>query len=146
MQRPTGVTILAVLAFVGAGILVLTGLAVFLGGALLSNMASYPQMAALAGVGGVIIGIFWLGIGAFDVVIGIGLLKLQNWARIVTIVFGGLALLSAALGLLLSLMHGFGFGFPGFFFLRLIAVAIWVWIIVYLLKPHVKQAFGTTGL
>jgi hypothetical protein len=31
MQRPDGVTILAVLAFIGAGLLVLAGLAIFLG-------------------------------------------------------------------------------------------------------------------
>jgi hypothetical protein len=145
MQRPTGVTILAILAFVGAGFLVLTGLAVFLGSALLSNMASYPQMAALAGVGGVIVGIFCLGMAAFDVVIGIGLMKLQNWSRVVTLVLAFLALLSSAFGLLFSLRHIFGLFFFGFFLQRLVVAAIEIWIIVYLLKPHVKQAFGATG-
>jgi hypothetical protein len=145
MQRPIGVTILAVLAFVGAGFTVLGALAMFLGGAVLSSLADVPQMRALAGAGGIILGIFFLAWAAFDAFIGIGLLKLQNWARIVTIVLAGLGLFFSAVGLLFSLTHVFGFFFFGLLVRRIIVAAIEVWVIVYLLKPHVKQAFGATG-
>ena len=150
MQRPDGVTILAVLAFIGAGLsalaaLVLLGLAVFAGAGALSRLSAYPQLAIIAGIGGAVFGVVCLGIAALEVVIGIGLLKLKNWARVLTIVLCGLALLSSFFTLLFALTHLFGVFFFGLFFRRLILAAIQIWIIIYLLKPHVKQAFGASG-
>lgn len=40
----------------------------------------------------------------------------------------------------------FGIFFFMLFFRRIIIAAIQVWILIYLLQPHVKQAFGATGL
>jgi uncharacterized membrane protein (DUF2068 family) len=142
MERPTGVTILAVLAFIGAGLLVLLALLSLLGGAMLSSMAA-PRMGMLASVGGAVIAVFLFVIAVLYVVIGAGLWKLQNWARVLAIVLAGLSVLASVLSILNPFAHHFFF----FVFLtrRLIVVAIDVWIIVYLLKPHVKQAFGATG-
>jgi hypothetical protein len=145
MQRPDGVTILAVLAFIGAGLLVLAGLAIFLGGAIMSHMAAYPQLAIAAGIGGTLVGVICLAFAGLEVAIGIGLWKLQNWARVLTIVLCGLALLSSCFTLLFALTHMFGVFFFGLFFRRLVLAAVQVWIVIYLLKPHVKQAFGTAG-
>jgi hypothetical protein len=39
----------------------------------------------------------------------------------------------------------FGMFFFMLFFRRIVIAAIQVWIVIYLLKPHVKQAFGATG-
>jgi hypothetical protein len=145
VQRPTGVTILAVLAFVGAGFLVLAALAMFLGGAMLSNMmTARPMAGTVLGFGAAFLGVIFLGFAALDIVVGTGLLKLQNWARIVTIVLTGLALLSSVLSIFSPLAHMHVFFFV-FLVRQLIAAAIEVWILVYLFKPHVKQAFGTTG-
>jgi hypothetical protein len=141
MERPTGVTVLAVLAFISTGLLVLAALGVLLGGAMVANMAARPGMGMMAGTLGAILGVVLLGFAILYVAIGIGFLKLQNWARIVTIILCGLGVLFNGLGLLTALFH-----FSVLLFVwRAIVVAIEVWIILYLLKPHVKQAFGATG-
>ena len=144
MQRPTGVTILAVLAFIGAGLLVLGALATVLGGVLISNMASYPQFGMVAGIGSAIFGVIVLGCAALDVIVGVGLWKLKNWARILTIVLIGVGLLGSVLSIFSPFAHMHVFFF-GFLIRRLIVAAIYAWILVYLFKPHVKQAFGATG-
>ncbi len=141
MERPTGVTVLAVLAFVGTGLLVLAALGVLLGGAMIANMAARPGMGMVAGIGGAILGVSFLGIAAVYAVMGIGFLKLQNWARILTIVLCGLGALFYALGILTALFHFH----PAVVLWRAILLAVDVWIVLYLLKPHVKQAFGATG-
>ena len=51
MQRPTGVTVISVLGFIGAGLLFLASLGMFLGGALLSSMAGQPGFGMIAGIG-----------------------------------------------------------------------------------------------
>jgi len=142
MQRPTGVTILAVLAFLGAGFLLLLALLSLVGGALFSTLAS-SRMGALAGVGAVVVAIFLLIFAILDVAIGIGLLKLQNWARIVTIVFIGLGFLGSVLSIF-SPFH-VHFFFVVFLIRRLVLAAIYAWILWYLFQPNVKQAFGASG-
>ena len=94
-----------------------------------------------AGIGGAVVGVVLLGVAVLYVALGIGLWKLLNWARILLIVLCGLGVVFNALGLLSSLVHFH----PVLVFWRAIIVAVDLWIALYLLKPHVKQAFGTTG-
>jgi hypothetical protein len=141
MERPTGVTILAVLAFIGAGLLVLAALGVLLGGAMVANMAARPGMGMMAGIGGAVLGGFFVVIAAVYAVVGAGFLKLQNWARVLTIVLCGLGVLFYALGILTALVHFH----PLLVVWRAVLLAVDLWIVLYLLKPHVKQAFGATG-
>jgi hypothetical protein len=140
MERPTGVTILAVLCFIGAGFCVLGALVFLFGGTMLSSLgAAGGGGAFLAGLG-MAAAVIFLAIAALYVATGIGLIGLKNWGRILTIVLVALGLLSAAFGLLGALMH-FSFGM---IIRQLIIAAIDVWILVYLFKPHVKQAFGAS--
>jgi hypothetical protein len=140
LNRPTGVTIIAVLSFLGAFIMAIIAFAFLAGGALIASMGM-ALPASLVGIGAVVAACFFLALGILYVFNGIGLLKLQNWARILTIVLIGLGLLSAALGILSGLFH-----FRFLLLLREICVAaIDLSILSYLFKPHVKQAFGTTG-
>jgi hypothetical protein len=140
MERPTGITILAVLSFIAAGLTLLIALGALAGGALLTTMLS-SMPTALVGAGVIIVAVFCFFFAALYAVNGWGLLKLQNWARILTIVLIALGLLSAGLGALSALAH-----FRIAFLIReLIVVGLDVWILLYLLKPHVKQAFGATG-
>jgi len=141
MQRPDGVTILAVLAFIGAGLCTVAALLMLVGGAMVANMAMRPGMGMLAGVGGAILGVFFLAIAALYGVIGFGMLKLQNWARILVIVLSFIGAFFNALGILTAMFHFH----PALMLWRLIMIGINVWIAMYLLKPHVKQAFGATG-
>ncbi|HXX71304.1 MAG TPA: hypothetical protein VEI55_03365 [Candidatus Acidoferrum sp.] len=143
MERPAGVTFLSILAFIGAVILALGGLVMVLGGTMMTQMSvSHPRMALFAGMGGVLLGLTMMGVAAAYVVMGIGLWKLENWARIVTIVFAVLGVVFFGLHTLEALIHFHTF----LLFWRAIFAALNVWIIVYLLQPKVKQAFGGTNL
>jgi uncharacterized membrane protein (DUF2068 family) len=143
MQRPTGVTILAVLAFIGAGLLVVGALFGLMGGMLVSAMGS-SSMGMLAGVGAAVIAVFLLIAAAVDIVVGVGLWKLKNWARIITIVLIGIGLLGSVLSIISPFGHMHVFFFL-FLIRRLILAAIYAWILWYLFQPNVKQAFGATG-
>lgn len=141
MERPAGVTFLAILALIGAVILALVGFAMCLGGPIVSRMAMYPGMGMVAGVGSVIIGLIMLGAAAVYILLGVGLWKLQNWARILTIVLACVGVLFYGVSVLGAVVHFHFF----LVFWRLIFLALNVWIIVYLLQPNVKRAFGATG-
>jgi hypothetical protein len=142
MERPTGVTILAVLYFLGAACLVLLGILSIVGGSLLSGLAHGGGPAsALFAMGGVFIGAILLVLAVLDVAIAVGFLKLQNWARIVAIILTGIGVLFGLLGLVTMLAHLMVF----LLIFRLVVLAIEVWILVYLFQANVKQAFGATG-
>jgi cytochrome c oxidase subunit IV len=141
MERPAGVTILAVVAFIFGGLLALGGLGMMLGGAVLSRMANSGGLGMLAGVGGAIIGFVFLGFAVVYIVDAIGLLKVANWGRILTIILVGLSLLRSAF----SMMRSLGHLNPIALCFALIIAAIDVWILVYLFKPDVKQAFGAAS-
>jgi hypothetical protein len=144
MKRPTGVTIIAILGFFGAALLLVAGLAICMGGAMVSRMAHTP-MGLMAGMGGALVGVTLLAFAALGIATGVGLLKLQNWARILTIVVAGMTLLVAGLGLLDAMAHVHMIFFFGALMRRMITMAIGVWILIYLFQPDVKQAFGATA-
>ena len=140
MERQTGVTILAILNFLGAAIAVLIACGFLFGGTIIA-LLGMSAPTSIAGFGLVVAAVSCFAGAVLAVLTGMGLLKLRNWARILTIVFTGLSLVSAALGILSALAH-----FSVFLTVReLIVAAIDLWIITYLFKPHVKQAFGATG-
>jgi hypothetical protein len=142
MERPTGVTILAVLYFIGAAFLGLCGILFIVGGSMLSGLAqSGGPGSALFAMGGAVVGGIFLVLAVLDLAIGIGFIKLQNWARILAIILIGIGVLFGLLSLAGLLAH------PMILVLvfRLIFLAIEIWILIYLFKPHVKQAFGVTG-
>ena len=142
MERPTGVTILAVLYFIGTAILAICALFFFvLGGSMLSSVAqSGGPWSTILAAGGAVVGALFLVFALLQLALGIGFIKLQNWARVVAIVLTGIAVLFGAIGMLSLLAHVMVFALVT----RVITLAIQIWILVYLFKPHVKQAFGAT--
>jgi len=146
MERPTGVTVLAVLLMIFAAFAAIAGLALLVlglgGGAALQMRGASTGMSTMMAGMGALGGVFLLALAAVYVVLGVGLLKLLNWARVVTLVLVGLGLLFAAIGLLTAVIH-----FRVALLLwQLIVVAIDASIVWYLLRPDVKQAFGTTSI
>jgi hypothetical protein len=141
MGRPVGVTVIAVLDFVGAGFCVLAGLGMMLGGGFIATMMSQQQAGAagagLVGVLGAAAGVFFLACAAIAALLGWGMLKLKSWARIVTIILAVLGAVGALFALFGVLAH---FAAIGVFFV-LCRLALNGWIIWYLLQPHVKAAF-----
>jgi hypothetical protein len=138
MARPTGVTIIAVLMSIGAAFLTLGSLASFLvcGMVVTGGNAGEPLSAAFAGMG-VSGGIFLLLLAGVYIVLAIDLLKLLNWARLAcmtVIVIGALV----ATGVFASIAHLA----TAVVALQLLVIALDVWVVWYLVRPHVKQAFG----
>lgn len=139
MQRPSGVTILAVLSFLGAALSLLGACGMFLMGAAGVAAASGGRglggpLAALGAFAGVAL----LIIAAIYIINGVGLWKLQGWGRLLTIVLLIIGIVFELLGIVraLPLMR------IGIIIWELILIAIDVWILTYMFKPHVKQAFG----
>ncbi len=142
-QKPVGVIVLAVLDFVGAGVMVLVALGLAVGLSVVGMMMHRPGMGATMAAVGALGAVVVLILAVLFALLGWGLWTLRNWARIVTIVL-------AALGLAGSIM--------GFFFwggVHAFAGVLWIWpliriavngiILWYMLQPEVKQAFGATG-
>jgi hypothetical protein len=106
------IKILAILNIVYGGMVALAGVVVLLvfgGLAGVAGMASDPDAMAGAGflgvLGAVITGVLFI-IAAPSIIAGIGLLKFQPWARILTIVLSALHLLSIPFGTALGI-YGF---------------------------------------
>ena len=143
MGRPTGVTVLAVLGFVLAGLSLLAACVMFaLGAAGIAGMTrggtvGGGMLATLGAFAGVACLVFAVLYGAS----GVGLLKLRGWGRLLTIILVAISLLLGVRGLLMGVAHGFGVAVVW----QIITIAIDAWILVYLFKPHVKQAFGQSA-
>jgi len=142
VKRPTGVTIIAVLTFFGAAILAVCSFAFFFVAVMgMSGAdAGEPVSVAIAGMG-IAGGFSLLILAGVAAGLTIGVLKLREWARIVSIA-------SVATGIgctILSL-----FTFRGNLIIpivpsvicHLLVMATAVWMLAYLLRPRVKQAFS----
>jgi hypothetical protein len=143
MGRPTGVTVIAVLYFIGAAFCLLGGLLFLAGGGFLATMINQQGQAGSSGLAGMMAGlgaaiaVVFLFFGAIDGVVAFGLLKLKNWARIVAIVFAAIGACFQVLGVLGSFSH---FNLVNLIF-NLAFLALYGWMISYLIKPEVKAAF-----
>jgi hypothetical protein len=119
MERPMGVTILAVLYFI-QGILVL--IIPIMISMCLASMFSVPGVPEDAGddifAGMALCWIVFGIIALFYFIVGIGLLKGQNWARIVAIILAIIGLINIPLGTIISII-----------------------ILIYLFKADVKAYF-----
>jgi hypothetical protein len=141
MGRPVGVTILAILDFIGAAFCLLGGIGMILGGGFIATMLSQGQGSAgaagiFAGLGAAA-GVFIIIIGGVSALVGFGLWKLKGWARIVSIVLFAISAVFQLLGILGTLAHFNMFALIwGMFWVAVDALVIW-----YLLKPEVKAAF-----
>jgi hypothetical protein len=142
MNRPIGVTILAILNFIGAAICLLGGIGMILGGGFIATMLSQQGQGSAGAAGifaglGAAAGVFIILVGGVSILLGFGLWKLKGWARIVSIVLYGISAALQLLGLLGSLAHFNAFAVIwSVFWIAVDAFVIW-----YLLKPEVKAAF-----
>jgi hypothetical protein len=144
MARPVGVTILAILDFLGAAGLIVAGILSLVGGGSLATMihqnAQTADAQAAGGVVAFIMGALTIFCFIFAVIcflLGWGLWKLKNWARIITIIFEVIGVLFSLLGLIGIFAHFNLFSLIW----TLFWMAIYCLIIWYLLKPDVKAAF-----
>jgi uncharacterized membrane protein (DUF2068 family) len=133
-QRPTGVTILAVLQIIGGLLSLLFGLSGLLfGGAMVATDAAEATGAPLdMGPVMMTVGIASVIIGLIGLIAGYGLFTLQGWGWLMAIVFAAANVLRN----LVSLVQGINV--PG----AIIGIVVSGLIIYYLYRPNVKRAFG----
>ncbi len=145
LSRPIGVTILAILAILGAIALLFSG-AVLIGlGLVIGTYAASQVTSSLASAGysglaslgaGTIaaivtaLGAIFLILGLLDLAVGVGFLGGKGWAWT-------LGMIVSVINIVLSgLQIAFG-SYPSAF-----GLVIWVIIAYYLTRPHVKAFFG----
>lgn len=137
VQRPWGVTLLAIIEFLGGtGSLGLAALllAGFHPGTWL--LRSEPLMSVLTGTG-MGTGVFLILFGVFQLVAGTGMWKLCEWGRLITFLYlaggfialGGLTLLAMLRAEWWVALLGAGKG------------TVFVLLLFYLSRPEVRQAF-----
>lgn len=138
-RRPTGVTVIAVLNFVGAGFIILYILYLAITKTPLTNLPPEladsplpPELLRAVVTGGLLIG------AALNLALGIGLWKLKNWVRIIVMVFTGIGLFFNVIGVLVAA----GKADDKTLFSGLLTIAYNGWVVWYLLQGHVKQAFA----
>jgi hypothetical protein len=142
MGRPVGVTILAILNFIGAAFCLLGGIGMILGGGFIATMLSQQGQGSAGAAGilaglGAAAGVCIIIVGGVSALVGFGLWKLKGWARIVSIILYAISGAFQLLGILGSLAHFNLFALVwGAFWVAVDAFVIW-----YLLKPEVKAAF-----
>ena len=142
VRRPIGVTVIAVLTFLGAAILALGAVGfffvAFLG--MTGGDSGDPASVAIAGLG-VAGGFSLLVLSGVAGCLAIGVLELREWARIVSV-----ASIAASIGFtILSLFAVRRYvvlpAVPSIY-CHLLVVTTAVWMLAYLLLPRVKQVFG----
>jgi len=135
-NRPTGITILAILALLGGlYLLFMGGFSTILGPMVGQEMTAQTDDATAMAVGGAmtVMGIGMLAIGVFQLVAAYGLFTLKSWAWMLMVITQVLSLI----------MHGFSLTAPDKT-PAVVAIVIAAAILYYLFRPNVKQAFGRT--
>ena len=92
---PNGVKVISIIAYFGAFFTFLTALSIFFG---VSNISMIPYIGFI----GATTGLLLLAIAIIDLIIGLGLWRAQNWARVLVIFF----MLFGIFGTLVSLFQG----------------------------------------
>ncbi len=129
MQRPTGVTVLAILAAIGGVFGILGGLA----------LVGFGGVAAAGGVAGgglaTIVGLLLLAYGVLAIVLAYGFWTLKPWAWTL-----GVGLQAA--GIVINILQFVNDSRQ--LVSAIVSIAISALILWYLFQPHVKAAFGRT--
>jgi len=137
MKRPTGVTVLAVLSFLSAGVTVLLSPLVLARDAALTNLAAGAGATAALARFGIGVTAVFLAIAAIYAAVGVGLFLLMNWARLLLILLLILGAIAAVVGIVSSFSPFQG----GIVLGRSIGLFINVGILFYLFDQTVKEAF-----
>ena len=132
MARPTGVTVIAILSFIGGILAILAGAATTLLGGLIGAATDSTVGGVFGGLFAVI-GIVILVVGIAYIVAGYGLWRLRPWAWLVALVLSIVSLVFTILGI----VGGGGLGAS-----QIVSLAVAGVIIYYLNTPEIKQAFG----
>lgn len=136
-ERPTGVTIIAILFFIAGALAILGGL--------YTLATPVPSFFPILTSYQITVSIVSIVIGGLDIAIGWALWTLQEWGRIGSIVVLALSAISylfAGVGLLAGVnIAGYTLSMPGPGIVALLIAGLEAWAIWYLLEPTVEGAF-----
>ncbi len=134
MSRPFGVTLIGILSIINGVLRLFVPVAVFGVGlfSLVGGEGATRAMGGLAIFFGIVGGI----VGVLLLATGIGVLRLQGWARTFALILSGIALASGAIELFFSFSGGDGLSWSAIGSIVLSAVVLW-----YLYRPDVQTAF-----
>ncbi|HYF65067.1 MAG TPA: hypothetical protein VD886_19735 [Herpetosiphonaceae bacterium] len=132
-QRPVGVSIIAVLNWIGSGLLIVGAMILLIAGGSVGafNRGAFGGLGSVGGgffVAVVLIIFLFAGLGIW---IGIGLWRMRPWAHITSIVLYGLSILSGLAGLGSRSVNNS----------NLCSLVLSIIIVVYLLLPNTRAAF-----
>lgn len=140
-QRPTGVTILGILAIIGGILGLCGGVLGLLGGALAGSVAAgtspyatagtTTQLAADAGIL-IVLSVFVLVLAVLDIVLGVGALQLRPWAWPLGVGLMAVTIILDIVDIVISRS----------FFSPIIGIVVSAIILYYLYQPNVQKAFG----
>jgi len=138
MKRPFGVTVVAILMFIGGGVLAVGSLMYFLLGAVAVTAGAEGPMSRLFSDMGTIGVAIFVTLAAAYLILAISIFRLVCWARLASIVSIAFGLFFAIIGILVSFprpdMMVFGW--------QLFVIAADIWILAYLMRPHVREVFN----
>jgi hypothetical protein len=145
LKRPSGVTIIAFLTFMGAAILAAGSFAFFFAGmmGMTGGDAEEPASVAIAGMG-IAGGFSLLVLAGVAVCLAIGVLKLREWARVASIASMTVGIACTILSLFAIKGYRVLPPFPSVVF-HLIVVSTAIWMLSYLLLPRVRHAFSAAA-
>jgi hypothetical protein len=134
-QRPMGVTILAILAFIGGILGICGGLGGIVGGSFLGGLAASVGEGAATALGGMIAVYSLIAVvfAVAELVFGFGAWTLKPWAWMLGMVLFGLNIVFQLVALVA------GWTTIGGVIIPIVVGGI---VIYYLLTPDVKRAFG----
>ena len=102
-EVPTGVKVIAVLYYIVAGLLAISGILSLVGAGAMSSITNkIPLFEILGALGSglfIIIAIIFIGLGVLEFFIARGLWKAKSWARILVIIFAAIGALFAIVSL-----------------------------------------------
>jgi len=135
-ERPTGITILSIIYIVLGILSLLWSLTVFGFGGLTATFGTLfgAENMAGSGVNNVVGGVIGMITAIVELIVAFGLWKLRPWAWILAIIAVGLAVLNGVLGMFSGGFFTFCCGFFG--------LVVPAGILIYLFRPHVRQAFA----
>ena len=141
MKRPIGVTMIAVLTLFGAAILALGALVFFFVGVICmtgddKGQAAYQAIAGMGVAGGFSL-LILAGVATY---LAIGVLKLREWARIISITAIPVGIGCAIFSIFSFVRHPV-IPFVPMVVIKLLIIASGTWMLTYLVRPQVKQAF-----
>ncbi len=135
-QRPTGITVLALIYILLAGLSLLWSLFVFGFGGITATFGALFGADAIAsgGMNNVVGGVLGIITAVVELIVAFGLWKLRPWAWLLAIIAVGLNVVNGVLGMFSGGLWTFCCGLFG--------LIIPAGILIYLFRPHVKRAFG----